>query len=71
MDLIKTILRLFHVDLSHQDVSNFSNQIREELSKHLFKKIRAMNLSRRDICSRKTEFVKTFCNNQDDIRISC
>ena len=65
------IAAFFDVDLSQQDVSNFSNQIREELSKILVSKnLGAKNLSRSDICSRSTELVKIFCNNQDNKNIA-
>ena len=65
------IAAFLDVDLSQQDVSNFSNQIREELSKKFVSKnLGAKNLSRSDICSRNTEFVKMFCDNQDNKKIA-
>ena len=65
------IAAFFDVELSQQDVSNFSNQISKELLRNFVSKnLGAQNLSRNQLCEKNTEFIKMFCDNRENKKIA-
>ncbi|CAF1094076.1 unnamed protein product [Brachionus calyciflorus] len=65
------IAAYFDTDLSQQNVSNYCNQIRQDLNKYFVTlNLGVKHMNRDHLCSRNSVFVKQFCENQENTKIA-